>query len=100
MNNRPHKKEKAKKRSKEYFVKTAAQVIHYTDNTVHSETSKTESNLMDLCHYTKRIGVCQAYVCCFVAVYTAKRRNCTIIIRYVKVESMKRIMRLDNIGSW
>lgn len=66
MNNRPHKKEKAKKRSKEYFVKTAVQVIHYTDNTVHSETSKTESNLTDLCHYTKRIGVCQADVAAYV----------------------------------
>jgi len=66
MNNRPHKKEKAKKRSKEYFVKTAVQVIHYTDNTVHSEASKTESNLTDLCHYTKRIGVCQADVAAYV----------------------------------
>ena len=65
MNNRPHKKEKAKKRSKEYFVKTAIQIIHYTDNTVHSETSKTESNLTDLCHYTKRIGVCQAEVAAY-----------------------------------
>jgi len=66
MNNRPHKKEKAKKRSKEYFVKTAVQIIQYTDNTVHSETSKTESNLTDLCHYTKRIGVCQADVAAYV----------------------------------
>jgi len=37
MNNRAHKKESAKKQSKEYFVKKA---VHYAITVVHSETSK------------------------------------------------------------
>ena len=42
MNNRPSKKEKAKKRSKKHFVKKASKgkAIRYTAKTVHVETSK------------------------------------------------------------
>jgi hypothetical protein len=38
MSNRPHKKEKAKKRSKEYFVKKA--VCFYGATVVHEEASE------------------------------------------------------------
>jgi hypothetical protein len=45
MNNRAHKIEKAKKRSKEYFAQKAFQSVHYAAMVVHSETS----NLPELC---------------------------------------------------
>jgi len=37
MNNRPHKKEKAKKRGKGYFVKKAGVIVHFTVAIVHKE---------------------------------------------------------------
>ena len=37
MNNRPHKKEKAKKRGKGYFVKKAGFIVHFTVAIVHKE---------------------------------------------------------------
>jgi hypothetical protein len=41
MNNRAHKKEKAKKRSKEYFVNKACQDAHCAVTVIHSEASNT-----------------------------------------------------------
>ena len=44
MNNRPRKKEKAKKRSKDYFVKKAVQAAHDALAVVHLEILKTGGN--------------------------------------------------------
>ena len=62
MNNQPHKKEKAKKRSKEYFVKKAVKVVHYAVAAVHSETSKT---VYDAKNYMEKRAICQdkIFVC-------------------------------------
>jgi len=40
MNNRPHKKEKPKKRSKKYFAKKVVQSIHSADLIVHYASPK------------------------------------------------------------
>jgi hypothetical protein len=46
MNNRPHKKEKAKKRSKDGFVEKAIRGVRYSVSVVHFGCSKTDLIIM------------------------------------------------------
>ena len=59
MNNRPHKKEKAKKRSKKYSVEKALYAIHHAGAIIHYGTSRIAADSSPVRTF---IPECLAYV--------------------------------------